>query len=75
MRTFCDADWAGCKETMEPTTGGCITAGSHTIKSLSAIHAFIALSSGESELYVALKAAAETLGMVAIFDDLGWSLK
>ena len=48
--------------------------GRHTIKTWSKTQALIALSSGESELYAALKAAAETLGLLAILKDLGWVL-
>ena len=75
MRTYSDADWAGCKETRKSTTGGCITIGSHAIKGWSRTQSLIALSSGEYELYVASKVAAEMLGMLAIFNDLGWRLR
>ena len=34
----------------------------------------MALSSGESELYATLKAAAETFGMISPMKDLGWHL-
>ena len=34
----------------------------------------MALSSGESELYATLKAAAETLGMMSMMKDLGWQV-
>ena len=32
----------------------------------------VALSSGESELYATLKAAAETLGLMPVLKDLTW---
>ena len=75
MQTYSDADWAGCKETRKSTTGGCITIGSHAIKGWSRTQGLIALSSGESKLYAALKAAAETFGMLAVCNDLGWRLR
>lgn len=75
MKTLGDADWAGCRETRKSTTGGCITVGAHNIKSWSRTQSLIALSSGESELYAALKASAETPGMLAILNDLGWRLR
>ena len=75
VKTYSDADWAGCRETRKSTTGGCIIVGNHTIKSWSRTQSLIALSSGESELYAALKAAAETLGILALFNDLGWQLR
>lgn len=33
MRTYSDADWAGCRETRKSTTGGCVMIGSHNVKS------------------------------------------
>ena len=33
------------------------------------------MSSGESELYAALKAAAEGLGTMSVLSDLGWFMK
>ena len=74
MLAFTDADWAGCKETRKSTTGGAIQAGSHVVKTWSKTQSLVALSSGESEFYAALKASAETLGMLAIMRDLGWSM-
>ena len=35
----------------------------------------IALSSGESELYATLKAAAEALGILSMLSDLGWKMR
>ena len=74
VTTFSEADWAGCRETRKSTTGGCVTTGKHTIKGWSKTQSLIALSSGESELYATLKAAAETLGMLSMLKDLGWKL-
>ena len=75
VKTYSDADWAGCRETRKSTTGGCITIGKHIIKTRSKTQSFIALSSGESELYSTLKAAAETLGLPAMLKDMGWLMK
>ena len=74
MTTFTDADWAGCKESRKSTTGGAMQAGSHTLKTWSKTQSLIALSSRESEFYAALKASAETLGMLAIMRDFGWTM-
>ena len=49
---FVDADWAGCKETSRSTSGGAIMIGWHTIKTWASKQATVALSSGESELYM-----------------------
>ena len=71
LRVFTDADWAGCKTTRKSTTGGCICWGDHLIKSWSKTQTLLALSSGESEFYAALKASAEGLGMMAMMRDFG----
>ena len=63
IRTYSDADWAGCKATRKSTIGGCIMVGNHNVKGWSKTQTLVALSSGESELYAILKAAAETLGI------------
>ena len=73
MKTYSDADWAGCKLTRKSTTGGCMTLGRHSIKSWSDIQTLIALRSGERELYVTFKAASEAFGMFSIMKDLAWS--
>ena len=75
LRTYSDADWAGCKESRKSTTGGCITLGEHVLKGWSKTQSLVALSSGESELYATLKAAAEALGMPSMLKDLGWRLR
>ena len=74
IKTYTDADWAGCRATRKSTTGGCVMLGAHTLKGWSKTQALVALSSGESEVYAALKASAETLGMVSILGDLGYNV-
>lgn len=71
LKIYSDADWAGCRETRRSTTGGCVMLGKHTIKGWSKTQSLVALSSGESELYATLKAAAEGLGRTAMLSDLG----
>ena len=73
--TYSDADWAGCKLTRKSTTGGCVMLGTHTIKTWSRTQSLIALSSGESELYATMKAAAETLGILSMAKDFQWELQ
>ena len=72
LRTYSDADLAGCKQSRKSITGGCITLGKHMLKGWSRTQSLVALSSGESELYATLKAAAEALGMMSMLKDLGW---
>ena len=75
LRIFTDADWAGCKESRRSTTGGCAMLGRYALKGWSRTQTLVALSSGESEFYAALKASAEALGLVALLKDLGYQAK
>ena len=72
LRAFTDADWAGCKSTRKSTSGGVLVLGKHTVKTWSKTQSLVALSSGESELYAALKASAEGLGMLSLLRDFGY---
>ena len=49
--------------------------GEHVLKGWSKIQFLIVLSSGESELYATLLAAAEALGIMSMMKDLGYSVK
>ena len=75
VTTCSDAGWARCKRSRKSTTGVCITVGSHVIKSWSKTQSLVALSSAESELYAILKASAETLGVLSMMKDLGYTLQ
>lgn len=75
IRTYSDADLAGCKRTRKSTTGGCIKVGAHTIKAWSKTQSLVALSSAESEFYAILKASAETPGVMAMMHDIGYTVK
>jgi hypothetical protein len=66
-----DTDFAGCKRTRGSTSGGVVMFGSHCIKMHSQTQETIALSSGESELYGIVKAAAMGLGVKGLMEDLG----
>lgn len=71
---YSDVEWAGCRDSRKSTTGGVITAGKHAIKWRSETQALVGLSSGESEFYARLKASAETLGFIAIYQGFGVNL-
>ena len=64
-----DADFAGCKRTRRSTSGGVVMFGNHCIKTYSQTQETIALSSGESEFYGIVKAAAMGLGMKGLMGD------
>ena len=74
VRTYTDADCAGCRDTMKSTIGGCAMLGTHALKGWSKTQALIALNSGESEFHAALKASAEAVGLVALLKDMGYSV-
>ena len=48
-----------------------MTIGAHCIKAWASTQTTIALSSGEAELYAMVKGAAQTLGLMALAQDLG----
>jgi hypothetical protein len=75
VTTYSDADWAGCRKTGKPTSGGAIMIGAHFIKSWASTQKNITLSSGESELVAVVKASSETLGMMQLAADWGQELE
>ena len=66
ITTFSDANWAGCLASRKSTSGGCITIGTHVLKTWSKTQTNIALSSAESEFYATLKGAQESIGMISL---------
>ena len=68
---FTDSDWAGCRETRKSSSGGGIRMGGHLLKTWSKTQATIATSSGEAELYAAVKGAAELLGLRSLAKGFG----
>ena len=71
MVVYVDTDHAGCLVTRKSTTGLALVFGKHCVRSSSNTQSDIALSSGESEFYGAVKAASVGLGAVAMAADLG----
>ena len=71
VKTFVDADFAGCQTTRRSTCGGCIMWAGCMLKAWSKTITTLALSSGESELAAMSKGAAEGLGIESIFEDFG----
>ena len=49
--------------------------GKHTLKTWSKTQSLLALSSGESEFYAALKASAEGLGVISLMKDFHYQVK
>ena len=66
-----DSDWAGCRVTRKPTSGGLVMWGSHVIRTWSTTQSAIAMSSGEAEYYSMVKGSSMGLGIKSIASDLG----
>ncbi len=49
--------------------------GSHTIKHWSKTQSGVALSSGEAELYALVKASTETLGILGMIQEMGYTFE
>ncbi len=75
VEAYSDSDWAGCKKTRRSTSGGCVMYGSHYLKGWSKTQATVALSSAEAELYAAVKASAEALGILSVYKDFGKTMQ
>ncbi len=46
INVYTDTDWGGCPRTRKSTSGGCVMAGTHAIKTWSSTQASVSLSSG-----------------------------
>lgn len=73
MKLICvtDTDCAGCTRTRRSTTCGVVKHGYHTIRTWCKTQALVTLSSGEAELYGAVRASSELVGMLSFMKDLG----
>ena len=66
-----DSDFAGCQVSRKSTSGGMAFRGSHLIKSWANTQGVVALSSGEAELYAAVKGCCIGIGVKSMCEDLG----
>ena len=71
VSVYADSDWAGCRHTRRSVTAGAIFVGDHCVKSWAKRQQVVALSSAEAELYAAVKAGSEGLGVQSLCGDLG----
>jgi hypothetical protein len=67
---FCDADWAGCKNTRKSTTGYTVKVAGGTVSYLSKKQRCISNSSTESEYVAAGAMAREVVWLQNLIDDL-----
>ena len=65
-----DSDWATCRTTRRSVSGGLIKLGVHVVQFWSRTQPRIALSSGEAELYAAVRGLAELQGMLNLVREL-----
>ena len=72
---YIDSDGAGCRRTRRSTMGEVALRGRHLIKARCDTQAVIALSSAEAELYGAVRAGAEAIGLASMMNDLGVGVK
>lgn len=70
-----DSDHAGCLKTRKSTSCAMTFHGKHLIRSTATTQGVIALSSGESEFYAAVKGASSGLGMVNMCLDMGMTIE
>jgi len=68
---YVDTDHAGCLRTRKSTSGGCVMAGSHLLKSWASTQPTITLSSGEAELHGVVRGGAIGIGFLSLLADLG----
>ena len=71
VRTYVDSDWAGDKMSRKSTSRAAACIGKRMIKSWSATHNTVAMSSGEADLYAMVKGAAQTKGLMSMIQDYG----
>ena len=69
--TKVDSDHAGCRRTRKSTSSVLVFLGKHCPRSHCSTQQTIALSSGESEFYAAIKGLTVLLGMVMMLKDFG----
>jgi hypothetical protein len=71
VRVCTDSDHAGCLKTRKSTSGCYVFHGKHLLRASSTTQGVIALSTGESEFYAAVKGASVGLGTVNMWHDMG----
>ena len=67
-----DADWGGDKATRRTVSAEIVMRGGHCFKKWTKKRQVVSLSSAESELHAAVKAAPEGLGIQSVAKDLGY---
>ena len=65
-----DSDWATCRTTRRSVSGGLIKLGAHVVQFWARTQPRVALSSGEAELYAAVRGLAELQGMLNLVREL-----
>ena len=68
---YSDSDHAGCLKTRRSTSSTIAMFGTHCLRATSTTQNVVALSSGESEFYAAVKSASIGLGIKSLGEDFG----
>ena len=68
---FCDADWAGCKDTRRSTTGYCVYIGANCVSWASKKQPTVSRSSAEAEYRAMASTVAEITWLTYLFMDIG----
>lgn len=71
VNVYTDSDYAGDRVTRKSTSGGAVVVNGSTVKSWAKTQSIIALSSGEAELYAAVRACSELFGVLNILKEMG----
>ena len=71
MQMFGDSELAGCLRGRRSTSGGVASIARVAVKSWSSTQATVDLSSGEAELYAAVKLGCELMGIKSLAIDFG----
>ena len=71
LEAYSDADWGGDQATRRSVSAGVIIRGGRCFKVWTKKQQVVSLSSADSDLYAAVKAASEGLGIQSVAKDLG----
>ena len=71
LTVFTDSDFAGCLKTRKSTSCSMVFYGAHLLRSTVTTQGIVSLSSGEAEIYSAVKGASVGIGCQNLMRDMG----
>ena len=75
LKSYCDADWAGCLETRRSIFGFCVFLGDSLISWKCKMQQVVARSSAESEYRAMIVVTSELMWLIELSQDLGFHHK